>query len=61
MIEEPLEMSDFTVSFRLDGQTPKKAYLAPSGQELRFTSDGKYATVKIPHIRGWSVVVFEQG
>jgi len=60
MIEEPLELNNFTVSLRLDGRKPKKAYLAPGREKLDFTIDGNYATVCIPRVRGWSVVVFEE-
>jgi len=59
MIEEPLVLSDFTVSLRLDGRAPKRVYLAPSRggawlchrRELR---DSHYC------VRGWAVVVFEE-
>lgn len=60
MIEEPLDLNDFTVSLRLDGRVPRKAYLAPGREELRVAIDGNYATVTIPRVRGWSVVVFEE-
>jgi hypothetical protein len=60
MIEEPLELHDFTVSLRLDGRVPKQAYLAPSRQELELIIDGSYATVTIPRVQGWSVAVFEE-
>jgi hypothetical protein len=60
MIEEPLDLKDFTVSLRLDGRIPKKAYLAPGREELRLAMDNRYATVTIPRVRGWSVVVFEE-
>lgn len=60
MIEEPLELSDFTVSLRLDGRTPRRAYLAPGGEKLALAVEGSYATVCIPRVRGWSVVVFKE-
>jgi len=60
MIEEPLELTDFAVSLRLDGRMPKQAYLAPGREKLDFNLDGNYATVCIPRVRGWSVVVFEE-
>ena len=60
MIEEPLTLSDFTVSLRLDGRAPKRVYLAPSGEELGFTIEGNYATVTIPCVQGWAVAVFEE-
>ncbi len=60
MIEEPLSLKDFSVSLRLDGRIPKKAYLAPSRQELPLAIDQRYGTVTIPQVHGWSVVVFEE-
>jgi len=60
MIEEPLDLHDFTVSLRIDGRMPKKVYLAPSRDELEFRVDGSYATVSIPRVHGWAVVVFEE-
>ena len=60
MIEEALELNDFTVSLRLDGRAPCRAYLAPSREELAFSIDGNYAAVTIPRVRGWAVVVFEE-
>ena len=60
MIEEPLELRDFTVSLRLDGRTPKGVYQAPGREALDFAIDGNYATVTIPRVVGWSVVVFEE-
>ena len=60
MIEEPLELNDFTIGLRLDERLPKKVYLAPGCEELAFTIDGNYATVTIPKVKGWSVVVFDE-
>ena len=60
MVEEPLELNDFTVQLRLDGAIPRKVYLAPSQEPLDFVIDGNYATVTVPRVRGWAVVVFEE-
>jgi len=60
MIEEPSVLNDYTVSLRLDSHKPRKAYLAPSRRQLDFTVEKGYATVTIPHVEGWSVVVFEE-
>ena len=60
MIEEPIELNDFTVSLRLDGREPKKVYLAPGREELDFNIDGNYATICIPRVCGWAVAVFEE-
>ena len=60
MIEEPLELTDYRISLRLDGRVPKKVYLAPSQETLDWSIDGNYVTTTIPRVRGWSVVVFEE-
>jgi hypothetical protein len=60
MIEEPIEMNDFVVSLRLDGRVPRSVYLAPSHEKLDFALQSNYATVTIPRVRGWTVVVFEE-
>ena len=59
-IEEPLELNDYTVALRLDGRVPRKAYLAPSGDEIDFNIEGNYAAVTIPRVNGWAVVVFDE-
>jgi hypothetical protein len=60
MIEEPLELNDFTVSLRLDGRVPKTVYLAPGREPLKFRIEENYATVTVPRLCGWAVVVFEE-
>lgn len=60
MIEEPLELSDVAVNLRLDGRVPRRAYLAPGGEPLDLIVDDTYASVCVPRLRGWSVVVFEE-
>ena len=60
MIEEPIELNDFTVHLRLDERVPTKVYLAPGQESLDFAVDGNYAVLTIPRVTGWSVVVFEE-
>jgi hypothetical protein len=60
MIEEPLELHDFAVQLRLDGQKPRHAYLAPGQEPLPFVVEDGYAKVTVPCVRGWAVVVFEE-
>jgi hypothetical protein len=60
MIEEPMEVSDLTVSLRLDGRTPRRVYLAPGREEIPFEIEGSYATVVLPKVQGWAVIVFEE-
>lgn len=60
MIEEPLEVSGLSVSLRMDERKPTSVYLAPTGERLDFVVENEYVTARIPHLRGWSVVVFEE-
>lgn len=60
MIEEPLELSDLQVSLRLDGRPPRRAYLAPGQEPLDLSLGDTYATVRLPRLRGWAVVVFDE-
>lgn len=60
MIEEAIEMRDVSISLRLDGRTVKKAYMAPSRNEVAFTVKDGYATAVLPPVKGWAVVVFEE-
>jgi hypothetical protein len=60
MIEEPIVLRDVEVRLRLDGKALQRAYLAPSGTELACTIAGGYATVRVPEVRGYAVVVFEE-
>jgi hypothetical protein len=60
MIEEPIELRNYTVQLRLDGRMPQRVYLAPSRESLDFAIDGNYAVVNVPVVRGWAVVVFEE-
>ncbi len=60
MIEEPIELRNYTVQLRLDGRLPQRVYLAPSRETLDFAIDGNYAVVNVPVVRGWAVVVFEE-
>ena len=60
MIEEPLDLNDFTFSLRLDDRTPRRVYLAPEEEELDFSVEGDYVEVRIPRVRGWAAVVLEE-
>lgn len=60
MIEEPIELRDVTVQLRLDDRVPTKVYTAPDERPLDFAIEGSYASVTVPRVRGWSVVVFEE-
>jgi hypothetical protein len=60
MIEEPLDLRDVELHLRLDGRVPRQVYLAPQQEPLACRVEGTYATVTIPRVRGWAVVVFEE-
>ncbi len=60
MIEEPIELRGVEVGLRCDGFTPKKAYLAPSGEELKLRTEDGYAKATVPTMSGSTVVVFEK-
>lgn len=38
----------------------RRALLAPSGQGLALTEDGKYQSVVVPAVCGYQMVVFEE-
>ena len=59
VIEDPILAKDVRVSLRTDGASIAKAYLAPSKTELPVERDGEYATVTIPEMCGYQLVVFE--
>jgi len=46
------------VSLRLD-QKPKRVYLDPQRQSLKFDYDGGFASVIVPTVHGHPMVVFE--
>ncbi len=60
MIEEPLDLNDFSFGLRLDGRTPSRMYLAPEEEGLDFSVEGGYVEVRVPQVRGWAGVVFEE-
>lgn len=60
MIEEPISVRQVTLQLRLDGRSPRRVYLAPTGQELQHTVSGGYIAVTVPELTGYAVVVFEE-
>jgi hypothetical protein len=61
MIEEPIELRDVRLDLATRGRGVRRAYLAPAGEPLPFAERDGYATVTLPPVRGWAVVVFEDG
>jgi len=60
MIEEPIEVRNVDVALRLDERPPQRVYLAPSEQDLEFSVVDGYVQVRVPEMRGYALVVFEE-
>ncbi len=59
MIEEPICVQRVKLALRKDAFQPKKAYLAPDGQELEIADKNGYLEVVVPQFAGYALVVFE--
>jgi hypothetical protein len=59
IIEEPLPAQRVKISLRHNHDAPKQAYLAPGRQPLAIEHDGEYASVIVPEMCGYQLVVFE--
>ena len=59
MIEEPIELRDVSLSLRVDNRSPKRVYLAPTKQKLRFEVIDGYIKTIVPVMKGYAMVVFE--
>jgi hypothetical protein len=59
MIVEPIELYNVKISFRSDGRTPKKVYLAPERKSLPFKVTDGYINVTIPVSNRYSLIIFE--
>lgn len=59
IIEEPVEVGEVSVALRVDEHDFKKAYLAPSGEQLAFRTENDYVRVLVPKVNGYQMVVFE--
>ncbi len=60
MIEEPIELRDVNVSLRTDGVKYRRAYLAPSMEEVRLTMGGGYASATVPVVNGHALLIFQE-
>ena len=58
-VEDRISLVDTEISLRSDGRKVRKVYLAPSRMELPFEQKNDYCTVRIPHISGYALIVFE--
>jgi len=59
IVEERLPAVDLSVSLRLDGNNPSRAFLAPECTPLQCKIGADYAEVKIDRICGYQLVVFD--
>ena len=59
VVEDEVHLPNVSVSLRLDGAEVKEVCLAPSQERLPFRVDGRYASVTVPEISGYQMVVFE--
>ena len=57
-VEDRISLVDTEISLRTDGPVGK-VYLAPDWKELPFELKDGYCTVRIPHISGYALIVFE--
>ena len=57
-VEDRITLVDTEISLRTDGPV-RKVYLAPTRQELPFELKDGYCIVRIPHISGYALIVFE--
>lgn len=61
MIEEPVKLSDVSVSLRCDGKDIKSVYTAPDKKALGFEREGEYIKTDTFHVdNGYAVIVFEE-
>lgn len=58
MIEEPIKLSNFKISLRVDGKKPKEVYSAPEKKLLRYKVENGYINVTVPECNGYSLIVF---
>lgn len=58
IIEEPITVANVKLSLKQDGFKIKRVYLAPSGQELVFKTEGEYITATIPEVSGYQMAVY---
>lgn len=59
VVEEPLSIRDVTLKVLSGNRECVKAYLAPERTPLEFKTEGKYISLKLPEMRGYSLVVLE--
>lgn len=60
MIEEPIELSNVTLSLRQDDKNIQNIYLAPQKERLAYSIEGGYIHIKVPKSKGYSLLVIEE-
>ncbi|MBZ5562485.1 MAG: alpha-L-fucosidase [Acidobacteriia bacterium] len=58
IVEDVIPLSNVRLGLRME-KVPRKVYLAPQRQSLKFEYAGGYAEVVVPSVRGHQMVVFE--
>ena len=59
VIEDVVPLREVPLTVWL-AQSPRRVYLAPSGEELSYVWDGQMATVTVPSVELHQMVVFDQ-
>ena len=59
IIEEPVEVTDIDMKLKLDNKEIKKVYDVSQGKEYSFKIENNYVLIKVPYIKGYSIIVFE--
>ena len=59
VVEEPIRLSNVSVSLRNQGGQVQAVYLAPSREPLPFVETAGYVTVTLPDVNGYQMIVFE--
>ena len=59
IIEEPVSVNDVSLSIRAPGGV-RAAMLAPSEEKLAVSRDSDRVSLRIPHVRGYQMIVFEE-
>ncbi len=59
IVEDALYAKEVKVSLRCDSFSPTKAYLAPHKTPLALTRENNYASVIVPEMHGYQLIVFE--
>lgn len=61
MIEEGIELSNVKIMLRDEEKAVNRVYIAPEKTEVSFNNRNDYTEVMIPRIRGYALIVFEEG